>query len=78
MALVRKRTILTERPLHVGEGSANFCGWRVSCGAQWIATAINLGFLDLEPLPFHSSSSSVILMRLSGPRYRPTTPWKIW
>jgi hypothetical protein len=30
--------------------------------------AVNLGFLDPEPLLFHSSSSSVILTRLSGPR----------
>jgi hypothetical protein len=29
-------------------------------------TAVNLGFLDPEPLFFHSSSSSVILTRLSG------------
>jgi hypothetical protein len=37
----------------------------------------NLGFLDLEPLLFHSSSSSVILTRLSGPRSRPTTSQKV-
>jgi hypothetical protein len=30
--------------------------------AQRIPTAINLGFLDPEPLLFHSSSSSVILI----------------
>jgi hypothetical protein len=41
-------------------------------------TALNLDFLDSEPLPFHSSSSSVILTRLSGPRSRPTTYQKIW
>jgi hypothetical protein len=28
-ALVRERTIPTERPPLVGEVSANFCGWRV-------------------------------------------------
>jgi hypothetical protein len=33
----------------------------------------NFGFLDLEQLLFHSSSSSVILTRLSGPCSRPTT-----
>jgi hypothetical protein len=38
----------------------------------------NLGFLDPEPLLFHSSSSSVILTRLSGPRSRPTTSQEIW
>jgi hypothetical protein len=31
----------------------------------------NVGFLDPEPLLFHSSISSVILTRLSGPRSRP-------
>jgi hypothetical protein len=30
VALVRERTIPTERPSPVGEVSANFCGWRVS------------------------------------------------
>jgi hypothetical protein len=29
VALARKRTILTERPHHVGEVSANLCGYRV-------------------------------------------------
>jgi hypothetical protein len=37
-----------------------------------------LSFLDPEPLLFGSSSSSVILARLSGPRSRPTTSQKIW
>jgi hypothetical protein len=31
-----------------------------------------------EPLFFLSSSSSVVLTRLSGPRSRPTTSQKIW
>jgi hypothetical protein len=34
VALVRKRTIPTERPPHVGEVSANFCGKRVSRGQR--------------------------------------------
>jgi hypothetical protein len=38
----------------------------------------NLGFLDPEPLLFHSSSSSIILRRLSEPRSRPTTSQKMW
>jgi hypothetical protein len=38
----------------------------------------NLGFIDPEPLLCHSSSSSIILTRLSGPRSRPTTSQKIW
>jgi hypothetical protein len=50
----------------------------VAWSAQWIPTAVNLDFLDPEPLLFHSSSSSVILTRLSGPSSRPTTSQKIW
>jgi hypothetical protein len=45
----------------------------VAWSAHRIPTAVNLHFLDPEPLLFHSSSSSVILTRLSGPRSRPTT-----
>jgi hypothetical protein len=40
--------------------------------------AVNLGFLDPEPLLFDSSGSSVILTRLSGPRSRPISSQKIW
>jgi hypothetical protein len=46
----------------------------VAWSAQRIPTAVNLGFLDTEPLLFHSSSSSFILTRLSGPRSRLTSP----
>ena len=47
VALVRKRTIPTERPPPVGEVSANFCGYRgVTWSAQRIPTAVNLCFLD--------------------------------
>jgi hypothetical protein len=59
VALVRKRTIPTKRPPLVDEVSA----WSV----QRIPTVVNLGFLDPEPLLFHSSSPSVFLTRLSGP-----------
>ena len=60
VALVRERTIPTERPPPVGEVSANFCGYRgVTWLAQRIPTAVNLCFLNLEPLLFYSSSSSV-------------------
>ena len=78
VALVRERTIPTERPPPVGEVSANFCGQRgVMWSAQRVPTAVNLCFLDLEPLLFfYSSSSSVDLTRLSRPRYRPTTTHK--
>ena len=46
VALVRERTIPTERPPPVGEVSANLCGKR---GVAWSA---QLCFLDLEPLLF--------------------------
>jgi hypothetical protein len=34
VALIRKRTIPTERPSLVGEVSANFCAWRVLRGQR--------------------------------------------
>ena len=47
VALVRKRTIPTERPPPVGEVSANFCGYRgVTWSAHRIPTAVNICFLD--------------------------------
>jgi len=53
VALVRTRTIPTERPPPVGEVSANFRGQRgVTWSAQRVPTAVNLCFLDLEPLLF--------------------------
>ena len=53
VALVRTRTIPTERPPPVGEVSANFCGQTgVTWSAQRVPTAVNLCFLDLEPLLF--------------------------
>jgi hypothetical protein len=47
VALVRKRTIPTERPPLVGEVSANFL-WveGIAWSAQRIPTTVNLGFLD--------------------------------
>src|SRR5215467_1853563 len=79
VALVRERTIPTERPPPVGEVSANFCGSRgVTWSVQRAPTAVNL-FSRPEPLLLYSSSSSVDLTRhtrLSGPRSRPTTTQK--
>jgi hypothetical protein len=47
MALARKQNIPTEQPPLVGEVSANFLRIEdVSWSAQWIRTAVNLGFLD--------------------------------
>jgi hypothetical protein len=66
VALVGKATIPTERPSLVGEVSANFLQIEsVAWSAQRIPTAFNLDFLEPEPLLFHSSSSSVILTRLT-------------
>jgi hypothetical protein len=47
VALVRERTIPTERPPLVGEVSANFL-WieSVAWAAQRIPTVVNLGFID--------------------------------
>jgi hypothetical protein len=57
VALVRKQTIPAERPPHVGEVVPNLLVEGVSWSAQRIPTAVNLNFLDPEPLLFHSSSS---------------------
>jgi hypothetical protein len=47
VALVRQRTIPTERPPLVGEVSDNFLRIKgVAWSAQRIPTAVNLGFLD--------------------------------
>jgi hypothetical protein len=74
MALVRERTIPTERPPPVGEVSANVCGKRgVTWSAQRVPMAVNLFFLDRSRYLFYSSSSSIYLTRLSGPRSKPTT-----
>jgi hypothetical protein len=40
VVLVRERTILTERPLLVGEVRANFCGWSVAWSVRRIPTAV--------------------------------------
>jgi hypothetical protein len=78
VALVRKRTIPTERPPLVGEVMLTFEDIRCREVSATDPTAANLGFLDPEPLLFNSSSSSVMLTRLSGPSSRPTTSQKIW
>jgi hypothetical protein len=70
VALVRKRTIPTERPL-VAEGSANFCGQWVSRGQRNGSPRPYSRFCRPEPLLLLPSSSSIVLTRLSGPRSRP-------
>jgi hypothetical protein len=66
---------------------ANYTDWATAAflridGVAWseqrVPMAVNLDFLDPEPLFFHSSRSSVILTRLSEPRSRLTTSQKIW
>ena len=80
VALVRERTIPTERPPPVGEVSANFF---------FADTGVSRGQRNESPRPlisvfwtgaatFYSSSSSIDLTRLTGPRSRPTTTQKIW
>src|SRR5215468_7523881 len=77
VAVVRERTIPTERPPPVGEVSANL--WRIE-GSHVVSATGPHGRKSLfsrpESLLFHSSSSSVDLTRLSGPRSRPTTTQK--
>jgi hypothetical protein len=55
---------------------STFADRGVARSAQRNPMAVNLDFLDPEPLLLHSSSSSVILPRLSGPRSTPTTSQK--
>ena len=79
VALVRERTILTERPPPVGEVSANFL--RIE-GCHVVSVTVPQGRLisvfQTGAATFYSSSSSIDLTRLSGPRSRPTTTQKIW
>jgi hypothetical protein len=72
------RTIPTERPPLAGEVSADFCGSGVPRGQRDGCLRPYSRFFRPEPLLFLSSTSSVVLMRLSGPRSRPTTSQKIW
>jgi hypothetical protein len=54
----------------------NFAGCRVVSAADPLRPQSR--FSRPEPLPFLSSSSSVVLTRLSGPRSRPITSQKSW
>jgi hypothetical protein len=68
VALVRGRTIPTERTPIVGEVSANFCGWSVSRDQRNRSPRPHSRISRPEPLLFLPSSSSVLLTRPSGPR----------
>ena len=79
VALIRERTIPTERPPPVGEVSANFCGiygCHVVSATDPHGRLISLFWTGAAT--FYSSSSSIDLTKLSGPRSRPTTTQKIW
>jgi hypothetical protein len=77
MAVVRERTIPTERPPLVIEISVNFSEQRASRGQRDGSLRPYSRFSRPELLLFLPSSSSVVLTRLSGPRSRPTTSQKI-
>jgi hypothetical protein len=73
VALVREKTIPTERPPLVGEVNAKLLRIEsVATSAQRIPYGRILVFRP-KPLLFLPSSSSVVLTRLSGPRSRATT-----
>jgi hypothetical protein len=64
----------TERPPLVGEVSADFWDRGVSRSQRGGSLRSYSRFYRQEPLLFLSSSSSVVLTRLSGPRSRPIRP----
>jgi hypothetical protein len=73
MVWVRERTIPTERQPLIGEVIANFLRIEGATWSAWrIPTAVSSVFYT-GAAPFLSSSSSVVLTRLSRPRSRPTT-----
>jgi hypothetical protein len=77
MALVREWTISIERPPLVGEVTASFCVYRESRGQRNGSQRKYSRFSRLEPLLSLPSSSSIVIMRLSGPRSRPTISQKM-
>jgi hypothetical protein len=62
---------------NIKKNSANFRGWRVPRGQRDGSLRRYSRLSRPEPLLFLSSSSSVVITRLSGPRSRPTSQ-KIW
>jgi hypothetical protein len=79
LLLFRKRTTPKKRPPLDGEISANCCGEKgypvVSASGPY---CLQSRFYKPEPLLFHSSSSTVILTNLSGPRSALIASQKIW
>jgi hypothetical protein len=74
----RTRTLPTERPPLVGEHSANVCREKVPRGQRDESLWPYFRLSRPQPLLFLPSGSSVVLTRLSGPRYRCTISQKIW
>jgi hypothetical protein len=74
---VYKRTIPTEWPPLVGYVNAKFCEQRVSRGERDGSLRPYSRFSGPEPQFLLSSSSSVVLTRLSGPHSRPITSQKM-
>jgi hypothetical protein len=62
----------------VGDVSAKFCGYRVPRSQRDGSLRPYSRLSRPQLLLFLSSSSSIVLTRLSGPRSRPTTSQKIW
>jgi hypothetical protein len=77
-ALVRQRTVPTERPPLVGEVSGNFSWERVSRGQRNESPRPLISVFQTGAATFLSSNSSLILTSLSEPRSRPTSSQKIW
>jgi hypothetical protein len=77
MVLVCKGTILTQRPQLVGVVSTS-----ENRGCRMVSVTNphghNLGFVDWSHYYFFPSSSSTVLVRLSGLHSRPTTSQEIW
>jgi hypothetical protein len=78
VASVRQRSIPTDRPPLVGEVSASFSGERVSRGQRNESPRPLISVLYTGGATFLLRSSSIILMRLSGPRFIPTISQKMW
>jgi hypothetical protein len=78
VALVRERTIPTERQPLLGEVSANFCRQRVSRGQRDGSPQPYSHLSRPKPLLFLPTSSSNVHTSLGEPRSRPTTFQKIW
>ena len=78
MALVRERTIPTERPPPSAKLVPTFADKGVSRGQRNGSPRPLISVFWTGASTFYSSSSSIDLTRRSGPRSRPTTTQKIW